>query len=104
MPVFQGSRYENLPYTTIPGSDGIPRKWLHPRRSVSQQDVSSDWVLYTITSTDFIDDIAFRFAGSVEDKEKLWWLIAEVNGILWPLDLKPGTQIIIPVRELNELG
>ena len=104
MSVFHGSRYEGLPYTTIPGSDDIPRKWLHPRTSLTQQDVNSDWILYTVTVADSLDDIAFRFAGSVEDKERLWWLIAEVNGILWPLDLIPGQQIIIPVRELNELG
>ena len=104
MPVFQGSRYEGLPYTAIPGSDNTPRKWLHPRTPLSQQDVNSDWILYTVAASDSLDDIAFRFAGSVEDKERLWWLIAEINGILWPLDLVPGTQIIIPVRELNELG
>lgn len=104
MPVFQGSRYEGLSYTTIPGTDNIPRKWLHPRTALTQQDISQDWILYTVTSADSLDDIAFRFAGSIEDKERLWWLIAEVNGIQWPLDLTPGQQIIIPVRELNELG
>jgi len=104
MPVFKGSRYEGSPYTTIPGQDNIPRKWLHPRTSLTQQDVDTNWILYTVKSTDSLDDLAFRFANHIEDKERLWWLIAEVNGILWPLDLEPGMEIIIPVRELNELG
>ena len=56
--------------------------------------VRSDDRYYTILSGDRIDRIAYEYLGDA----KLWWVICDVNGILFGLDLPVGTTIRIPTR------
>lgn len=104
MPVFEGSRYENVEYTTIVGKDLITRKYLHLRDAYKAEDVNQNWLMHTVTGADEVDALAYEYSGQNPNKSKLWWLLADVNGILWPLDIEPGTDIIIPTELLNNKG
>ncbi len=100
MPVFHGSRYEGVAFSGIPGVDNTTRAWLHPRRPVRLDDISPDWILYTVVKGDTLDSIVYRYTQFNADKTKLWWLVADVNDLQFPLDIVPGQELIIPVREL----
>lgn len=100
MAVYEGSRYENCEYTSIMGKDQKTRKWLNPRESAKLTEVDQDWVVHTVSYGDQLDALSFTYSGNNPEKSKLWWLIADVNNILWPLDLEPGEKLIIPSRML----
>ena len=60
---------------------------------------STDNSYHIITKFDRLDLIAYQFYGTIiEDASKYWWVIADVNEITNPLDLKDlvGTRIVIP--------
>lgn len=48
-----------------------------------------------------LDTLAGREYGNA----RLWWVIAAASGIGWPLQVPPGTQLLIPTKlsELNGL-
>lgn len=53
-------------------------------------------IAYTIQVSDTLDKLAKRFYGD----ERLWWIIAERNGIIHAIDeCVPGHDIIIPNPE-----
>lgn len=101
MSVFQGSRYEGSKFTAITGRDLIVRKFVHPRIGLAFEEVDPDWVVHTVIQGDELDDLAYRYTNRSARRGKFWWLIAEVNGILWPLSLVPGNGLVIPLRELS---
>ncbi len=41
-----------------------------------------------------LDSLAALFYGSSD----YWWVIAAASGIGWPLQVPPGTQLIIPLQ------
>ena len=54
---------------------------------------------YTVRMEDRLDLIAYRhYKNSVEDSSKYWWVIADANNIVNPLDLSDfiGKEILIP--------
>lgn len=104
MPVFEGSRYEEVSYTGITGQDLVTRKWLHPRVPIATEEVDPAWIIHTVVDGDDLDLLAYTYASDNADKSKFWWIIAEVNNLLWPLDIEPGTDLIIPLRELAVRG
>lgn len=96
MPVFRGSRYEGVKFTGILGSDGRVRRFLHAREPLRIADMRSPIVLHSIQRGDALDALASRAAG----KPLLWWLIADVNDVMFALDIEPGTEIAVPTAEL----
>ena len=104
MPVFSGSRYEGLEYTAVTGQDLVTRKYLHLRESKTEEDVEPDWIVHEVSIGDDLDLLAYKYANNNASKSKLWWLIAAVNGLLWPLDVEPGSDLMIPVRDLASNG
>jgi hypothetical protein len=90
--IVQGSRYEGVDITGIRTVDGKERKFLHDRRVFSMADVGANGFEYEIKGEETLDAIADRFYGD----DKLWWLIADVNNILFAFDVQPGDTIIIP--------
>jgi hypothetical protein len=55
--------------------------------------VRNDEIQYTVSFTDRIDLLAFKFYGD----PVLWWVIAAANSMeILPTDLKPGETIRIP--------
>jgi hypothetical protein len=45
-----------------------------------------------------IDELAWKSAG----KPRLWWIIADVSNVLFPLSIEPGTELVVPTRELRD--
>ena len=101
MSVYKGSRYENCKYTGIVGKDLITRKYVHGRIPYKFEDVSANWVQHEVTAGEELDQLAFSYGAENVVNAKRWWLIAEVNNILWPLDVPPGTKLVIPSNLLN---
>lgn len=102
MPVFEGSRYSGSKFTAIPGTDGVTRKWVHTRKPLTAKDIKQDWVVHVVQEGEALDDLAYKYSGPNANKHRLWYLIAEANNLIWPMDLEPGREIIIPVADLRE--
>lgn len=54
---------------------------------------------HIVTDFDRLDLLAYKYYSEiVDDSSKYWWVIADINNIMNPLDLSElvGTQIIIP--------
>jgi hypothetical protein len=63
-------------------------------------DIDPSWKQYPLKNRDELDLLAYRFGNYVDGKEKLWWLIADVNNILFPLQVDTGTSLVIPQKEI----
>lgn len=92
MPIFKGSRYENIPITTIIRKDGIPRPFINRRDKLSIDDLENNFFVYTAVEEDAIDLISFKSGNS----SLKWWVISYVNDIFFPLEALEGKSIIIP--------
>lgn len=53
-------------------------------------------IIHSFQRGEVIDEIAWRAVG----KPRLWWVIADVSQILFPLEIEPGTELIVPMPEL----
>ena len=100
MPVFRGSRYETSKYTGIVGKDLLTRKYVHDRTPLKFEKIDPSWVQHIFVEGETLDSIVYDYTENA-GKAKLWWMVADVNNILWPLDIEPGTKIIIPVQLLG---
>ena len=101
MPIFRGSRYEGVEFTGVRDFRGNVRRTLHDRRSRGPEDLGDGAVVHTLQTDEELDLLAFRYG----NKARLWWLIADANGIDFPLDLEPGTRLLIPdARIFQEAG
>lgn len=58
-----------------------------------------DDVFHTVTESDRIDLIAYRYLGSAE----LWWIICDYNDIFFPLQLEIGRVLRLPSIEQVEM-
>ena len=98
MSVFKGSRYEGVKFTGILGKDGKVRKYLHPREPLALSEMKQPVIVHTFQAGEVIDELASRAAG----KPRLWWIIADVSDILFPLDIEAGTEVVVPKQDLLE--
>jgi len=91
MTVFSGSRYRfgnTIQITDASGEVAVVHKL---RETTVEPPNGSE--LYVTLAGDTMESLAFRRYG---DANK-WYVIADANPkVFWPLDLQPGTQIIIP--------
>lgn len=97
MSVFKGSRYENCKYTAVVGKDGKVRRFLHPREPLTLSQMTDPLVNHVVQKFEELDLLAWRAAG----KPRLWWIIADVNNVLFPLDPDPGSELTVPVQDLQ---
>jgi len=96
MPPFKGSRYVGLPRTRIEELDGTTRTFLHLRTPLEAGDLDdSNATKHTVSESDEIDALSHRYSGY----ERNYWIIAELNGLLFPLDLAVGRELVIPSEE-----
>lgn len=99
--ILRGSRYEGIPFTGIKTLDGKTKKMLHDRRIFSLDDVSDRFIEHTVVGQETLDALAERFYKD----DRLWWIIADVNDILFLFDVQPGDVLVIPdpgiVRDLT---
>jgi hypothetical protein len=94
--IFRGSRYENVRFTGILGRDGKVRKFLHAREPLKVEDMVEPILVHSFQRGEVIDEITWREVG----KSRLWWVVADVSGVLFPLDIEPGTDLTVPIPEL----
>lgn len=97
MPVFKGSRYEGVKFTGIVGKDGKVRRYLHAREPLKLSEMPEPIVIHPFEYGEVIDELAWRAAG----KPRLWWVIADVSNLLFPLEIEPGTELSIPTLDLE---
>ena len=107
MPVLRGSRYEGVRFTAILGEDSKVRKFLHAREPLDPATVLNPFVVHLVQRGDELDAITHRAVG----KPRLWWVLGDVNNVLFPLavdidsadpGIKPGTELVVPLRELRD--
>ena len=98
MAVYKESRYEECPYTGILGKDGKVRNFLHPRVPLDLDNMGDEFFLRTIKAGEVIDE----YSWDVAEKARLWWVTADVNDIMFPLDLTPGTDVVVPFGFLGK--
>jgi hypothetical protein len=97
MSVFKGSRYEGVKFTGILGKDGKVRRYLHAREPFNVNQMRKPLVFHDFQQDEQLDQLAWEYSG----KPRLWWLLADISKIMFPLEIEPGTEIIIPTRELQ---
>jgi len=96
MPVFRGSRYEGLDYTSLI-VDGVEKKFMHLRTDTVELDAVGDQftVKRKVSEEETMDQIAFvKYS-----KPRLGWVLAEVNGLENFWDLPIGSSIVMPSAE-----
>lgn len=91
MPVFKGSRYENVSATVIQ-QNGKKKTFLHPRQFITQDDLNNDFTIQTVLEGEELDSIAFN-NGGLPTK---WWVIADVNNIQFAFDDFTGKSLVVP--------
>ena len=90
MSVSSSSRYAALtPYTAV-GADGRPHPTVPARPLPPPTD--GEPFLYTVVAGDTLEALAHRFLGS----SRAWWQIADANPALFPLELVPGSTLVLP--------
>lgn len=100
MPVLYGSRFEGVGRTVL-SEDEEERVYIHNRIPVSDKDVGSDFIVHTLHPGEMLDGLAYRYYG----KARLWWVIADVNEILFPLEVEAGAVLKVPTAAtLERLG
>ncbi len=92
MPVFKGSRYEDVNFTALIEGNESPKKFLHTRTPLEQRNLYDSFSIRSARSKEELDLIS-HMSGGFEDQ---WWIIADVNNIEKPWEIKPGTQLIVP--------
>lgn len=110
MAVYSGSRYGSVEYTGIRGIDGVVRKFLHQREPLAPEGVREGFTVHVLQKQEELDGLAFN----TSRKPLLWWLLADVNNVMFPLtatldgdrgesppELDPGAELLLPVTELQ---
>lgn len=97
MPVFRNSRYDGSSYIGLTLSDGKIKRWVAPQSPMTVDDISADWVEHVVEGPQDLDMLALAYGG----KEQFWWMIAEVNNIMFPWDIAIGTRLIVPTTALT---
>jgi len=96
MPVFRNSRYDGSSYIGITLSDGSVKRWVEAQTPMTVDDTADDWIEHVVEGPEDLDALALAYGGL----EQFWWMIAEVNNILFPWDITAGTRLIVPTKAL----
>lgn len=88
-----GSRHRGLTAYPAPAPDGTSRPTL-PLRPPPLAPAQTPY-LHTLVAGETVESLAARYLGSSD----LWWQIADVNPLVFPADLAPGSLIAIPTGQ-----
>lgn len=94
MVVYADSRYRDSTQT-IYETDDFTRPIINERKPITEDDIGQDFTVHTVVEGDQLDLLAYQYGGD----SSLWWIIADLNKVNFPLDPKIGTQLKIPSRE-----
>lgn len=95
MSVYKASRYSNVRYTSVKFLDGSVKIYLHSRKLVAKDDIQTPLSVVDIASFNEVDEVAHKLGGD----ESKWWLIADLNDIMFPLDLANIDELLVPEKE-----
>lgn len=90
MPVKPDSRFAGLSIREVSGPDGEPRRAVS--LDVNRPRVKDVAARHVVKHGETIDLIARKYYGD----ERLWWRILDANPLIYPLDLQPGDDLLIP--------
>jgi hypothetical protein len=89
MPVRPDSRFASLPVLLRPGPDGREHEVIALRLT---RPVLTEATRHRVLQGDMVDLLARRSNGD----ERLWWRILDANPLVFPLDIEPGAELVIP--------
>jgi len=100
MPVYGNSRYRGLKYTSVKHLDGSVKVFIHSRTPVKRTDISTPLKVRFVRERDMIDMVAHSHGKD----ERKWWLIADINEVLFPLEMGEGEIYIPEQQEFAKIG
>jgi hypothetical protein len=90
VPVDVTSRYWSLGAAAVVDGDGesaaLPARLLH------RDDLPRELYQHRLTGVETIEYVAWRYYGRSES----WWVVADANDLVFPLDLAPGATLRVP--------
>lgn len=90
MTVGPQSRYAREGVLEVVDPDGETRPIIGARW---RRTLPGDVAWHLVVEGESFETLADRFLGA----STLWWRIADANPLVFPLDLRPGTQVAIPI-------
>ncbi len=92
MTILIGSRYQKSVLIPVVQSDGTRKLFLTPRFGLTPDDLPIGCTIHTYTEGERLEDISMRYY----NRANAWWIIAELNGILYPYKIETNdpTQVI----------
>lgn len=93
MPLASNSRYGRMATYVAPGADGRLRTTVPIRHELLEG--TGEPVVHVVVAGDTLESLAQHHLGSPE----LWWVIADANPLVFPLDLVPGAPLVVPTIE-----
>ena len=100
MPVYKNSRYRGVKYTSVQFQDGSRKVFLHSRTPVTVDDIKTPLTVRYMREDDMLDMVAKNFGAD----ERKWWILADINEVLFPLELT-DREIYIPTKsEFSKRG
>ena len=95
MPVFRGSRYAGAEVQIVEFAPGDMRPVFGVRKPISVDDVGESLKTYTFNDGEEIDNPSFHFG----DRSDLWWVVADINNIVSPLDIPDRSVLRVPNKK-----
>ena len=89
MPVDVTSRYWAMKSYTVDDEEG--KTTALPARLLSSYD-TTDIYNHRLTGVETLEYLAWRYYG----KSTTWWVVADANELVFPLDHRPGESVQIP--------
>ena len=93
MPVSITSRYRGEPVQLAADASGTTQATVAIRRHQARDSAADHQ--HVVTGAEDMEYLAWRFYGASET----WWRIADANPVAFPLDLRPGARLAVPVDD-----
>lgn len=96
MPVSRRSRYARTPAIAVPGAGpGSAAVTALAQRQIPAAPGREDVYRHLLSAEESIEYLAWRYYGRSED----WWRIADANPLTYPLQIRPGAAVSIPLTD-----
>jgi hypothetical protein len=93
MPVDVSSRYRGVAPLEAADASGVPRAAIPSRLPPSVASPGTPY-FHTVIAGETLELLAHRYLGS----SQAWWQLADANPGVFPLELAPGTSLVIPTQ------
>ena len=95
MAIFAGSRYAGQVAVDVV-KNGKKKTYIGLRDNFDKSKLKNYFFVYVVNEGDEIDLIAHKFG--IDPSQ--WWIIADLNDLFFPLDLVPGSTLLIPSTKI----